>query len=123
MTQTTGFHGTDSFSYYATDGALDSDPVTVTITVEQLISGPQAVPRPRDRCGQQLADGQSRQVLHVDGRDRHAGLRERLGSGGRADPERVGQQFPDASRCGRSHISQRHRCLLRGGGRGRLQRG
>jgi VCBS repeat-containing protein len=30
------FHGTDSFTYYVTDGNLNSDPITVTITVNSV---------------------------------------------------------------------------------------
>ena len=39
----TGFHGTDSFTYRASDGALQSSPATVTITVHENNSAPAAV--------------------------------------------------------------------------------
>jgi len=37
-----GFHGTDAFTYRASDGALTSDPVTVTITVRSVNDVPVA---------------------------------------------------------------------------------
>ncbi|HUT10052.1 MAG TPA: ELWxxDGT repeat protein, partial [Thermoguttaceae bacterium] len=37
------FHGTDSFTYIAHDGADDSDPVTVTLTVTEVLDPPTAV--------------------------------------------------------------------------------
>lgn len=42
-TPTIGFYGTDSFTYAASDGALDSSPATVTITVNHVNHAPVAV--------------------------------------------------------------------------------
>lgn len=39
-TPNSGFSGSDSFTYVANDGALDSNPVAVSITVNEVASGP-----------------------------------------------------------------------------------
>jgi hypothetical protein len=39
-TPNAGFEGTDSFTYFATDGEANSDVVTVTVTVKQKVSKP-----------------------------------------------------------------------------------
>jgi VCBS repeat-containing protein len=41
-TPNTGFHGTDSFTYVANDGQADSNPATVTITVDAVNHAPAA---------------------------------------------------------------------------------